>query len=414
MDRISGLADELLIKILLLVPTKVAVSTSILSKRWEYLWMWLPKLEFGHRHSSPSESKSLECFLERNLPLHRAPVIKTLRLDLDSDFKSENIKMWVMVAVSHCIRKLKIVYSSYPEKPNILPSNLYTSKSLVTLKLQGDILLDAPRMVSLPSLKILQLTEVRYSSEESFQRLLSNSPVLEDPSVELNCDTHAMGKLTVVVPPLQRLSLYIPADYEIVGVVIKTPSLKYFKLIDYNTESHYYLIENMPDLIEAHLDVEFPNIESLMASVTSVKRLAICSEAMYGEGVAFTQLEHLKLCSCKEHLPNLLFRLLEDSSNLQVLKIFHMSTAHELTGMGYLNLPSTVPECLFSSLQTLNWWGYKGTPEEREIVVYILQNAHHLKTAAITSFEHEVPKFEMIKELAQSSRASATCQLMFH
>uniref|UniRef100_A0A1J3HYG2 FBD-associated F-box protein n=2 Tax=Noccaea caerulescens TaxID=107243 RepID=A0A1J3HYG2_NOCCA len=97
MDRMSELADELLIKILMLVPTKVAVSTSILSKRWEYLWMWLPKLEYGHRQTSPSESKRLECFLERNLPLHRAPVIKTLRLHLDSDFKSENIKMWVVI-----------------------------------------------------------------------------------------------------------------------------------------------------------------------------------------------------------------------------------------------------------------------------------------------------------------------------
>lgn len=33
MDRISGLSDELLVKILLFLPTKLAISTSILSKR---------------------------------------------------------------------------------------------------------------------------------------------------------------------------------------------------------------------------------------------------------------------------------------------------------------------------------------------------------------------------------------------
>ncbi|KAF3573196.1 hypothetical protein F2Q69_00061860 [Brassica cretica] len=34
-------------------------------------------------------------------------------------------------------------------------------------------------------------------------------------------------------------------------------------------------------------------------------------------------------------------------------------------------------------------------------------------TATIKSSELEVPKFEMLKELSLSSRASAACQLMF-
>lgn len=45
---------------------------------------------------------------------------------------------------------------------------------------------------------------------------------------------------------------------------------------------------------------------------------------MYDEGFVFNQLEHLKLCKCKEHSPDLLVRLLKDSSNLQQLDIFHM------------------------------------------------------------------------------------------
>ena len=77
------------------------------------------------------------------------------------------------------------------------------------------------------------------------------------------------------------------------------------------------------------------------------------------------------------------------------------------------NQPSTVPECILSSLQSLSWSKYTGEPQEREVVVYILKHALHLETATIKSFESEVPKFEMLKELALSSRASATCQLMF-
>lgn len=77
------------------------------------------------------------------------------------------------------------------------------------------------------------------------------------------------------------------------------------------------------------------------------------------------------------------------------------------------NQPSTVPECMLSSLQSLNWWMYTGEPQERDIVVYILKHAVHLKTVTIKSSESADPKFEMLKELARSSRASAACQLIF-
>ena len=83
--------------------------------------------------------------------------------------------------------------------------------------------------------------------------------------------------------------------------------------------------------------------------------------------------------------------------------------------MGYWNQPSSVPECLLSSLQILNWEGYFGRPQDRDIAVYILRNARHLRTATIwgNTVEHDVPNLEMIKELTLSSRASSTCELVF-
>ena len=83
-------------------------------------------------------------------------------------------------------------------------------------------------------------------------------------------------------------------------------------------------------------------------------------------------------------------------------------------GMDDWNQPSTVPECLLSRMQTLNLSEYTGEPQEREIVVYILKHAVHLKTATIkSSSELGVTKSDMLKELELSSRASAACQLMF-
>ncbi|XP_048597109.1 FBD-associated F-box protein At4g10400-like [Brassica napus] len=412
MDIISGLPDELLVKILLLVPTKVAVSTSILSKRWKYLWMWLPKLDYGPRDCSESECEKLRCFLDRTLPLHRAPVIESFSLDLCcSRFKPENINMWIGIAVSHCLRELEMLYESDPAKPIVLPSNLYACKSLVVLKLDGDILLDVPQMVSLPSLKTLKLQSVRYSSDKTLPLLLSKCPLLEDLVLDL-CEDDTPRHLIVAVPSLQSLSLSILYNNHIIdGFVLTTPALKYFKLMDYN--EHYCLIENMPNLIEAYLDVDCPDIKDLIESITSVKRLSICSKAMLDEGFVFNQLEHLEVCLCMEHSSNQLFRLLKASSNLKRLDISLMR-GHVSQGMDDWNQPTTVPECILSSLQTLNWSAeYTGEPQERDIAVYILKHALHLKTATIKSSELEVTKSEMLKELELSPRASAACQLMF-
>ncbi|KAL9832410.1 putative FBD domain-containing protein [Arabidopsis thaliana] len=65
------------------------------------------------------------------------------------------------------------------------------------------------------------------------------------------------------------------------------------------------------------------------------------------------------------------------------------------------------------SLQTLNLSAYRGTPEERDLAVYFLKNAVHLKTTTIKSCVFDDERFDMLKELALSSRASTTCQLVF-
>lgn len=88
------------------------------------------------------------------------------------------------------------------------------------------------------------------------------------------------------------------------------------------------------------------------------------------------------------------------------------SQVNKYGGMDCWNQPSNVPECLLSSLQIFNWLGYLGRPVERDVAVYILENACHLKTATISIDDSHNPKLEMIKELSLASRASTTSQLI--
>ncbi|CAF2122907.1 unnamed protein product [Brassica napus] len=256
----------------------------------------------------------------------------------------------------------------------MLPSSLYTCKSLVSVKLNGRrLLVDVPRMVSLPCLKTLLLQDVKYKNEDSLQRLLSNCPVLEDLLVE-GCKGDNMVKFIVIVPSLQRLT------------------------------NHHCLIERMPKLEEAYVELSFNHvyIDRFIGSITSVKRLTLCIDDVYGDGFVFDQLEHLQLCACDEQHTSVavIIRLLKDSPNLRVLDLFKMEY-HNPIGL-------TVPECILSSLQTFKCSGYLGRPGERDLVIYILKNANNLKTATIW-----FPTVDMKKDLVLSSRASNACQLVF-
>ncbi|CAA7055566.1 unnamed protein product [Microthlaspi erraticum] len=434
MVTITALPDDLLLKILSFLPSKAAVSTSILSKQWEFLWMWVPKLEYDSGYDEEEEEPGIKEFIDKNLPLHRAPVIESLTLYFGkfsaNHVKPEDLNLWVEIAVSRSVRELEIYYH-LSNGGNIFPSSFYTCKSLVILELRGLIfmdvvpsmvslpslktlilvfvnLMDVPSMVSLPSLKTLQLDNVRYQGKDSLQKLLSSCPVLEDLSVDCLCD-QSLKEFTIIVPSLQSLSLLI---YHVDGYMIDTPSLKYFKLVNYSGNIE---IKNMPMLREAYLDVLFYNLKSVVKSITSVKRLTICSEdVVYDDGFVFKELEHLKICGCHKNSSILLTRLLHDSPNLRVLDISYFKV-HGCNDMVPWNQPSHVPKCLLSSLQFFKWSQYFGRPQDRDIAVYILKNACRLKTVTILADtkKHGVSNLSMIKELTLSSRASSTCELVF-
>ncbi|ESQ47063.1 hypothetical protein EUTSA_v10028128mg, partial [Eutrema salsugineum] len=220
-------------------------------------------------------SASLWEFVDKNLPLHRAPVIESLRLDLYF-VEPENIKRWVEISVSRNVRELEVSYNSNTK--NTFPGSFYTCASLVILKLRFVNVMDVPSTGCLLSLKTLDLEHVKYH-QESLQRLLSMCPVLEELSVNLgdaNYDT--VREFTIIVPSLRSLSFLTPNYWPLDGYVIDTPSLEYFKLEDWNDREHYAEIRNMPKLKEAYVDVVSFDLKSLIRSITSIKRLTICSE----------------------------------------------------------------------------------------------------------------------------------------
>ncbi|KAL0843948.1 hypothetical protein Bca101_017194 [Brassica carinata] len=388
-DRISHLHDDLLLRILSLVPVRTAMSTSLLSKRWRYVWKMTPTLVYDETcpYIGPL---GFDQFCSVYLPSHEA--LKTLNLKLGK--YSDSIDTLVFPNISSNIQEMTInlnyYYSYYT--PITFPINVNVFKTLLVLKLQGRIVLDVvDSPVCFPSLKILHLTCVNFLCEESFTRLLPACPVLEDLFLQRLCSRDRF-LFNMSVPSLQRLSITPePAYYnsDEPRLEISTPYLKYVNIFD--RSGYYNFLEDMPKLVEADVSVDMSRNEKLLTVLSSAEHLVICLYPSMvlelTDTLIFNRLLHLELDT------------------------YPKTTEDQLYCLG--SEPSSVPNCLSFHLESIQWRGYGGTPDERAAAAYVLKNAHRLKTATIKLHTTCMDNGQiMMKELTSMSKASASCQLV--
>uniref|UniRef100_A0A1J3HKJ6 Putative FBD-associated F-box protein n=1 Tax=Noccaea caerulescens TaxID=107243 RepID=A0A1J3HKJ6_NOCCA len=421
MDWISELPEALLLRILSSVPAKDVVATMVLSKRWQFLWTRVPRLVYDDSYDEDIEFVKFSRFVDRSLVFHEAPVFETVHFKLSKEAcASADIRVWIKAAENRGVRELIIhIDKSSCKNPAILPRNLYNGcRVLVTLKLNNAVFVDASSSpVSFPSLKTLSLVSVKYPGDEFVKSLLSNCPVLEDLHVR-RCDNDNVTIFTIKVLFLKRISLRQQPDDKdgAHGLVIDAPSLEIFHIVDYSNA--FCVIEKeMANIVEADIDIIDRNSHpgKILSSLVSVKRLNLClgiSKEAYPVGTVFHSLVHLRLCTCETEWLNLLMCLLGDSPKLKSLKLRQRHGLQDLRPCW--TEPSSVPECLLSSLETFTWERYEGTQEEKEVAAFILRSASCLKKVTISSTATDSDKkLEMIKELSLSSRRSPTCQLAF-
>ncbi|CAA7047950.1 unnamed protein product [Microthlaspi erraticum] len=254
----------------------------------------------------------------------------------------------------------------------------------MTLKLHGNILVDVPPTVCLPSLKTLQLRYVTYLNEDSLRLLLSHCLVLEDLLIARRDKHDNLRAVVVNFPSLQRLSLQIVSVCSSDdGYVIVTPCLRYFKIVDHR-DFHSYLMEPMPKLEEADIHV-LGNIGSILESITSVRRLSLgCNgpkEFVHRAGIVFNQLEHLNLSIYTHNWSDFLVWMLGHSPKLRALNLsvgrFPQFAVYQPVKW------SSVPECLLRSLETFEFKDYTGTQEQRDFLSFFFKHASCLRSASI-------------------------------
>jgi hypothetical protein len=258
-DRISNLSDSLLSHILSFLTIKESVTTSILSSRWKPLWTLVPNLvlnenEFQTIPLSSDEEQSPNRYrfahiVARVCALHNANPLKKFRLRWYIDCDPIHADTWVRAAIARDLEELDLRLC-----PRHLFNFSYYVKTLVVLKLRGNIVINPPSSTSLgfPRLKNLHLEWVKYANHDSFSILLNCCPVLQDLCTKIHSDSDFKNNFKISVPTLKRLDLFMCCDsYEL---KINAPALEYLSFGGFLEED--VLLENLSNLVEAVLNVK--------------------------------------------------------------------------------------------------------------------------------------------------------------
>ncbi|XP_019263069.1 PREDICTED: F-box/LRR-repeat protein 25-like isoform X2 [Nicotiana attenuata] len=271
LDRISQLPDSLLAQILSLLPTtKDAFKTSILSKRWRYLWASVDNLNFTR--TSYRKTNDFVSFTDYVIAHFVSSKIKRLKLDCSrlSPYKS-HISRWLSFAVEKKVEDF-VYWSSSNRNGCTLSESFYTCSSVVTLHLKF-YCFDSGAAIQWKSLKSIKL-EYLVLSDEGIANLVSGCPALETMEFD-----SVGGFLRVEINSLKLKRLYLkgflfPSDrrdptleivapylhhLEISGVHLKCRLVDVSSLVTAILTFHTHCIKDGQALLEEDADDEEDN-----------------------------------------------------------------------------------------------------------------------------------------------------------
>ena len=163
-------------------------------------------------------------------------------------------------------------------QPLELPPSLFSCKSLKTLIVQGEIILNCPSSVHLPNLLLLSLIRIKYTNDESSLRLLTGSPRLHKLAVCRNSPDN-MITLNFSHPNLNMFLIKSRIQDPRFKLQINAPSLKWLFFRDRYWQD--YLIHNTTNIVKANINGLFDhenyshNILKLLRALPNVQSLIL-------------------------------------------------------------------------------------------------------------------------------------------
>ncbi|XP_059290946.1 F-box/FBD/LRR-repeat protein At1g13570-like isoform X2 [Lycium ferocissimum] len=211
-DLLSNLPKNALDGILVRLPLREAVRTSILSKKWRYTWCKLPELTLDETlWETPADAGSLRwgrdlTFVTSNftkimyhiLTLHAGPITK-FTLSISMLVSCPNVDNLIYFLSRDDIKDLVLRLPEPEDNLYKLPSSFFTCLQLRHLTLQHCLILPPPTFRGFDKLISMELSGVKISSKY-LESLISNCPLLEQLVLEIN---HVMKVIEINAPMLR-------------------------------------------------------------------------------------------------------------------------------------------------------------------------------------------------------------------
>ena len=259
-DRISTLPDSILLTILSSFPTKDAIKTGVLSKRWAYLWTSVPSLSFTY--TSYENMAAFATAVDDALLLHRAP--KLTNFSVKFEYRPElkpRVDLWLRFATTAKVDQLSLCLSSCitPEEYT-LPQHLYANEFVSKMDF-GNCIIEPKGLIGWSSLKHLYFGFTSLT-DDVINEVLLGSPRLE--SLELhNC--YRFNRLDIVSASLKKFVMFHSYhgdegwdENELLELEIVAPKMESLEIVGTLYNMKKCRIKDLSALVEVKVDFEIP------------------------------------------------------------------------------------------------------------------------------------------------------------
>ncbi|KAI4357921.1 hypothetical protein L6164_001837 [Bauhinia variegata] len=186
-DLISDLPRNVIDGILEHLPIRDAVRTSILSRKWRYMWVTSPRLEFDDKFFNGVMTNSnlgdyeIPNVITEVLLLHDGPINKFV-LDIPPDYpvRIRCLGQWILFLSRNRINDLELV--NQQAEAYEIPSHLFSCLDLTYLELSNFRLATPPDFSGFQSLAALHCYDIRFAST-ALENFICGCPLLEELTI---------------------------------------------------------------------------------------------------------------------------------------------------------------------------------------------------------------------------------------
>ncbi|KAH6816618.1 hypothetical protein C2S51_021438 [Perilla frutescens var. frutescens] len=422
LDRLSGLPDSLILEILSFLDMRDVVRTTLLSKRWRYIWVTLHCLDFS---TFPKNSIQARSFVNRALMLWKGAQIQKLTFSFEKGFDASSysdMDSWLLFAKERKVEELCIslpIHYCKKSKNYRPPQCFYECSSIRKLTVRG-VNLQIRGNVRWDQLECLMICGLRFT-ENVINQIVSGAPRLAILGL---LSFKNQRNLSIRSSSLKSLAIYCiqcdPSNHTV--LTIWAPNLQLLKIT--GAPHSKCLLKNVSSLTEANLefwgerDVVGEAVRQILRTIQHVETVILSAPCLKVLGdmkgkSSISPLLKVKLLRINGYGltdPNKLVGLLEIFPKMKMLAIDwthdvvkqDMRVPFKFDGENYTKSEANILKSLLLQLRTIEitWYSYKASIFE--FIEFLLKHGTMIEKMVIREGGSEVVESEDMFVLAQT------------